>query len=295
MTETDVVVIGAGPAGIQAAIHAVRKKVSVTIIGKMANSALYGAHVENYFGILGKKSGVELLKDGMMQAETFGCKVLSENVVSASREGDLFKIATENEVLIMARTVIIATGISRVKLGVPGEKEFFGKGVSYCAACDCNFYKGKTVVVVGDETEAAVSSELMTKYASKVYWITKDTKASKKVIDKASVAGVKVVKAATTSIEGTSRVERVRLDNGEIIETDGVFIELGAKSAADLAMELDILPEIDDTIKVDSNCATVVKGIFACGDVTGRPWQVAKAVGQGAVAGIAAADMVRGA
>ena len=295
MTEIDVAIIGAGPAGIQAAIHAARKKVSVILIGKTVNSALFGAHIENYFGVLGKKNGDELLKDGIAQAESFGCKTLDENVISTSRSGDLFQIVTENDVFITARAIIIATGISRVKLGVPGEKEFFGKGVSYCAACDCNFYRGKTVVIVGDETEAAVSSELMTKYASEVFWVTKDTKASKFVVDKASVAGVKTVKAKIESIEGSTRVERVVLENGETIQTSGVFIELGAKSAADLAMDLDVLPEMDDTIKVDQNCATIVKGVFACGDVTGKPWQVAKAVGQGAVAGIAAADMIRGA
>jgi thioredoxin reductase (NADPH) len=265
------------------------------LIGKTVNSALFGAHIENYFGVLGKKNGDELLKDGIAQAESFGCKTLDENVISTSRSGDLFQIVTENDISITARAIIIATGISRVKLGVPGEKEFFGKGVSYCAACDCNFYRGKTVVIVGDETEAAVSSELMTKYASEVFWVTKDTKASKFVVDKASVAGVKTVKAKIESIEGSTRVERVVLENGETIQTSGVFIELGAKSAADLAMDLDVLPEMDDTIKVDQNCATIVKGVFACGDVTGKPWQVAKAVGQGAVAGIAAADMIRGA
>jgi len=295
MTEIDVAIIGAGPAGIQAAIHAARKKVSVILIGKTVNSALFGAHIENYFGVLGKKNGDELLKDGIAQAESFGCKTLDENVISTSRSGDLFQIVTENDISITARAIIIATGISRVKLGVPGEQEFFGKGVSYCAACDCNFYRGKTVVIVGDETEAAVSSELMTKYASEVFWVTKDTKASKFVVDKASVAGVKTVKAKIESIEGSTRVERVVLENGETIQTSGVFIELGAKSAADLAMDLDVLPEMDDTIKVDQNCATIVKGVFACGDVTGKPWQVAKAVGQGAVAGIAAADMIRGA
>lgn len=295
MTQIDVVIIGAGPAGIQAAIHAARKKVSVILIGKTTNSALFGAHIENYFGVLGKKDGDSLLKDGIAQAESFGCKVLNENVISTSRTENLFQIITENDASIIARAVIIATGISRVKLGVPGEKEFFGKGVSYCAACDCNFYKGKIVVIVGDETEAAVSSELMTKYASNVFWVTKDTRASKFVVDKASAAGVKIVKAKIRSIEGGTRVEKVILDNGETIQTNGVFIELGAKSAADLAMDLDVLPEMDDTIKVDQNCATIVKGVFACGDVTGKPWQVAKAVGQGAVAGIAAADMIRGA
>lgn len=292
--EADVLIIGAGPAGIQAAIHAARKKVSVVLIGKVANSAMQGTHIENYFGVEGPADGGEILEKGVRQAQGFGCSIINENVTSAEHVGDLFRIVTETERKIEAKSVIIATGIARKKLGVPGEKDFFGKGVSYCASCDCNFYKGKTVVIVGGETEAAVSAELMTRYASKVYWVAQNIEASDVVTRKAKEADVEIIRDSVASIEGTAKVEKVVLTGGRTVVTDGVFIELGAKSSADLAMDMDVMPEMDDSIKVDQNCATSVKGVFACGDVTGRPWQVAKAVGQGAVAGTSAAEYARG-
>lgn len=294
MVYTDVLIIGAGPAGIQAAIHAARKKVSVIAVGKISNSAMFGTEIENYFGTAGVSKGEDLLAIGKVQAESFGCRFIDENIISSEHDGDIFRFITENDETIEAKAVIIATGISRKKLGVPGEKEFFGKGVSYCASCDCNFYRGKIVVIVGNETEAAVSAELMTKYASKVYWVTEDTKASKNVVDKAVAAGAELIGSPIKTINGETRVTSVTLSDGNTILTDGVFIELGAKSAADLAMDIDVMPEMDDTIKVNCECATEVKGVFACGDITGKPWQVAKAVGQGATAGICAADFVKG-
>lgn len=293
MIQTDVLIIGAGPAGVQAAIHAARKKVSVLMVGKPSNSAMNGTHIENYFGLSGTVEGNELLSTGIEQAKSFGCKVLEENIVSSSRVGDRFDLVTENDETISARSVIIATGISRKKLGVPGERELFGKGVSYCASCDCNFYKGKTVAIVGDETEAAVSAELMTRYASKVYWIVNEISASENVVKKAKDAGAEMIDGKVESITGDGRVSGVTV-SGKTIQVDGVFIELGAKSAADLAMDMDVMPEMDDSIKVKEDCSTEVPGIFACGDITGRPWQVAKAVGQGAVAGMSAADYVKG-
>ena len=293
MIQTDVLVIGAGPAGIQAAIHATRKKVSVLLVGKPANSAMSGTHIENYFGIPGTSEGSEMLKVGLEQARSFGCRVLEENLISSSRDGDIFRLVTENDETIETRAVIIATGISRKKLGVPGEKELFGKGVSYCASCDCNFYKGRTVAIVGDETEAAVSAELMTRYASKVYWIVGEISASDNVVRKAESAGAEIIRGKVESIGGEGKVSSVTV-SGKSIAVDGVFIELGARSAADLAMDMDVMPEMDDSIKVKDDCSTEVPGVFACGDVTGKPWQVAKAVGQGAVAGISAADYVKG-
>ena len=289
--EADVLIIGAGPAGLQAAIHAARRKVSVVLVGRPSASAVNGTHIENYFGVGGVADGTALLSVGLEQARSFGCTILDENVVSAGRSGDRFRIVTENDVVIDAKTVILATGVSRMKLNVPGEKELFGKGVSYCASCDCNFYKGRTVLITGADTEAAVSAELMTRYASKVYWVTPEFKASENVIDKARKAGAEIIKDSISSITGDGKVERVVLSSGKEVATDGVFIELGAKSAADLAMDMDIMPEMDDTIKVDSGCATEVKGVFACGDITGGPKQLAKAVGQGCIAGSAAAEL----
>ena len=292
--ETDVLIIGSGPAGLQAAIHAARKKVRVTLVGRASNSAVNGTHIENYFGVGGVADGTELLSTGLEQAKSFGCVIIDRNVISSQRTGNGFRFVTEDDEEIDAKAVIIATGMSRNKLGVPGEKEFFGKGVSYCASCDCNFYKGKIAVIVGDDTEAAVSAELMTRYASKTYWVHGDVKASDNVYRKAIAAGAEDVKDRVVSIIGTERVEKVVLESGREIITNGIFIELGAKSAADLAMDIDIMPEMDDTIKVNADCSTEVKGAFACGDITGAPKQLAKAVGQGCIAGSAAADYVRG-
>jgi len=292
--DADVTIIGAGPAGIQAGMHASRKKVSVVIIGKIENSAAYGTHVENHFGAIGKADGTKMLEDGIRKAERFGCRVLSENVISVSKEEEGFLTVTESDISIRSRTVILASGIQRNTLGVPGEKELLGNGVSYCASCDCNFYKGRTVAVIGDESEAASAAELMTRYASRTYWVIGHVMVSDIMIKKAEASGVEITRGFVRSIDGSSRVESLTLDDGRSIRTDAVFIELGGRSSSDLAMDLDILPNPDGTVEADGRCRTSVPGVYACGDIAGRPWQVAKAAGQGTVAGTEAADHVRG-
>jgi len=289
-----IIIIGAGPAGLQAAIHAARGKATVTLVGKTGDSAMYGAHVENYFGLKGKQDGSRILNDGLSQALSFGAKHIAENVISMARDGDSFTATTENDTKITAKAIILAPGVSRKKLNIPGEKEFFGKGVSYCAACDCNFYKGKRVAVIGDESEAAASAELMTKYASQVFWVTKDTKASHAMVKKAKDAGVEIINEAPAEIVGKEKVTNLKFIDAPMIDVDGVFIELGARSSSDLAMDIDVMPNADGTISVNDKCETSVKGVYACGDVTGKPWQIAKAVGQGAVAGINASSFVKG-
>ena len=291
--DADVVIIGSGPAGVQAAIHASRRKVFVLVAGKAAASAAAGTEMDNYFGT-GRVSGDVLIAEGVRQAESTGAVFLGQNVISASREGDAFRLGLEDGTVVTARSVIIATGISRKKLGIPGEKELFGKGVSYCAVCDCNFYRGRRAVIVGNESEAAVSAEMMTGYASETSWVAWDVQANPALVAKAEAAGVRMYRSKPKAILGEGKVESLELEDGTLIPTDGVFIELGARSSADLAMDLDVMPEMDDTIKVDCDCATGVPGVYACGDVTGRPWQVAKAVGQGCVAGTNAAAYAKG-
>jgi thioredoxin reductase (NADPH) len=291
--DVDIVVIGAGPSGIQAAIYAARKKAVTIMIGKVFNSAAKGISVENYFGLPGAYAGDELLRNGIKQAETFGCRYLNQNVVSATSSGEGFTIETEAGEIVNAKAVVLATGVHRVKLGVPGEEEFRGKGVSYCSTCDCNFYKGKSVVIVGNESEAALSAELMTHYASKVYWSAPKIDADPSMVRRAKEAGAEVVDPPMVSINGPDKVRSVTFSDGRLLDVDGVFIELGGRSSADLAMDLGIMPEVDDSVKTDSGCRTSVKGVYACGDLTGKPWQIAKAVGQGSLAGIGAADYVK--
>ena len=291
--ETDVLVIGSGPAGIQAAIHASRRKVSVVVAGRPSASAAAGTEMDNYFGT-GLVSGDRLIEEGIRQAESTGAVFSGQNVISSSRDGEAFHFVLEDGTEVVSKAVVIATGISRKKLGIPGEKELFGKGVSYCAVCDCNFYKGRRAVIVGNESEAATSAEMMTGYASETSWVAWDVQASPVLVEKAEAAGVRLYGSKPRAIIGETKVEALELEDGTTIPTDGVFIELGARSAADIAMDLDVMPEMDDTIKVGTDCATEVPGVYACGDVTGKPWQVAKAVGQGCVAGTNAAAFVKG-
>lgn len=291
--ETDVLVIGSGPAGIQAAIHASRRKVSVVVAGRPSASAAAGTEMDNYFGT-GLVSGDKLIEEGVRQAESTGAVFSGQNVISSSRDGEAFRFVLEDGTEVVSKAVVIATGISRKKLGIPGEKELFGKGVSYCAVCDCNFYKGRRAVIVGNESEAATSAEMMTGYASETSWVAWDVQASPVLVEKAEAAGVRFYGSKPRAIVGEAKVEALELEDGTTIPTDGVFIELGARSAADIAMDLDVMPEMDDTIKVGTDCATEVPGVYACGDVTGKPWQVAKAVGQGCVAGTNAAAFVKG-
>lgn len=291
--ETDVLVIGSGPAGIQAAIHASRRKVSVVVAGRPSASAAAGTEMDNYFGT-GLVSGDRLIEEGIRQAESTGAVFSGQNVISSSRDGEAFRFVLEDGTEVVSKAVVIATGISRKKLGIPGEKELFGKGVSYCAVCDCNFYKGRRAVIVGNESEAATSAEMMTGYASETSWVAWDVQASPVLVEKAEAAGVRLYGSKPRAIVGETKVEALELEDGTTIPTDGVFIELGARSAADIAMDLDVMPEMDDTIKVGTDCATEVPGVYACGDVTGKPWQVAKAVGQGCVAGTNAAAFVKG-
>lgn len=293
--DCDVAVIGAGPAGLQAAIQAARKKALTVVVGKASGSALTGTTISNYLGT-GIVKGEDLLKEGRFQVSVAGAVLMEANVVSASVRDGMFVLGLENGEEISARSVVLATGISRRSLGIPGEKELFGKGVSYCAVCDCNFYKGRRVAVIGNDSEAAVSAELMTGYASETHWVRWEEGADARLVSKALDAGAVEHRFRPVSVTAGAdgRVSSLVLEDGTALQVDGVFIELGARSSADLAMDLGAMPEIDDTLRAGADCSTAVPGLYACGDITGRPWQVAKAVGQGCVAGMAAADHARG-
>ena len=265
---------------------------STVLIGRISGSAAYGISVENYFGTAGKAKGIDLLMNGVRQAHSFGCEVLDMNVVSASRGADgMFRVVAESGTEISARAVVLATGVSRNKLNVPGEAEFSnGKGVSYCVSCDCNFYKGRRVAVVGSESEAAIGAEIMTRYASETFWIAKSHDADPALEKKAEAAGAVRIESSVKEIRGDGLVKSVVLEDGTELPVDGVFIELGGRSSADLSMDLGAMPEIDDTLKVEKGCSVPgVPGLFACGDITGRPWQIGKAVGEGVIAGMSAA------
>lgn len=290
----DVVILGSGPAGLQAAIHAARRKVSVLILGRQAKSSLFHAHVENFCCIF-NLPGEEMLRVGREQAVRFGAKILEEDVLSISKDGGLFNLKAEGGRENQCKALIIATGTHRHQLGVPGEKELLGRGVSYCVECDANFFTGQDVAVVGGES-AAISGVLTLLDDSRNVHLVCDKlqvvdSLREELINSKAVIheGIEV-----NEIQGGNEVERLLLQDGSEISLSGVFIELGAKGVMELATSLGIL--LDDQakyIQTSKKQETSIPGIFAAGDICGPPWQMAKAVGEGCVAGLEAASYAK--
>lgn len=290
----DVIILGTGPAGLQAAIHAARKKVSVLVLGKETRSSVYHAHVENFCCIF-NIAGEEILNTGRQQAANFGAELLEEDVLNILPEGQHFKVISENGTELICAALIVATGTTRNKLGVSGEKEFLGSGVSYCVECDANFFKDEDVAVVGGASAAVGGALTLLEYAGSVHLICDK-------LDVADALAAELKKSdviiheneKVKEINGDTRVKEIVLANNSRIPVSGAFIELGARGVVELAAHLGL--QFDDEMKyIDTNkkMETNVPGIFAAGDICGPPWQMAKAVGEGCVAGLSAAGYVK--
>jgi len=291
--EHDIVIIGSGPAGLQAALHAGRRKTSVAVLGKLKNSSLNRAHLENYCCMDNQVMGNELLDQGKQQALRSGAVFYDEDVLAIGLEDKgHFSVLIESEKILKAKALILSMGISRNRLNVPGEKEFLGKGVSYCVDCDGGFFKGQTVAVVGNESAAASGAMTLLLIAGKVHLIYHELQVSdslKNQVEKSDI--ITHPGRRVKAIEGKDSVERLIFENGESMNVDGIFIELGAKGALGLASKLGVSldPENFKYIITNKKQETNIPGIYAAGDICGPPWQVAKAVGEGCIAGLEAA------
>jgi thioredoxin reductase (NADPH) len=290
VAQYDVVILGTGPAGLQAAIHAARRKVSVLLLGKSAKSSLFRAHVENFCCIF-DLSGEEMLKIGREQAVGFGARILEEDVMQVSQNAELFAFKTESGQQIRSKSLIIATGAARKRLGVPGEKELLGKGVSYCVDCDANFFKNQDVVVVGNESAAVGGALDLLDYARTVHLVAKKLQVVSDLKQELETSPVILHEGSEAeAIQGDNEVTGLLLKDGTLIPSSGVFIELGARGVMELATRLGILLDAEaQYIETNKKQETNIPGIYAAGDICGPPWQMAKAVGEGCVAGLEAA------
>ncbi|PIE58624.1 MAG: thioredoxin reductase [Desulfobulbus propionicus] len=291
----DVVIIGSGPAGIQAAIHASRKKAQVLMLGRIENSALSVAHVENYACISGVSDGRELLEKGLGQVQSFGTAIAQEDVLKITGPNPLFDIVLESGRSVRSRTVIFCMGVSKTKLNIPGEKEFSGRGVSYCVDCDANFYKGAVVAVTGNRSAAVDGALTLLDYASRVYLIAKDLEVSEDLRQKLEASEVEWITSSIEAVEGEQAVQSLRLTDGRDIETEGLFIELGSKGALQLATQIGVQLDTESFKYINTNKKqeTNIAGVYAAGDIVGPPLQMAKAVGEGCVAGMEAATYAK--
>ncbi|MDD4733185.1 MAG: FAD-dependent oxidoreductase [Desulfovibrio sp.] len=290
----DVIILGSGPGGIQAAIHASRKKADVLMLGRMHKSSLFWAHVENFCCQL-RVTGEEMLETGKMQAEKFGTEIIEEDVLSILPQGKHFVVTIESGRSFTTRSLVLATGTTRNKLGVPGEKELLGKGVSYCVECDGGFFRNEPVAVIGGQSAAVGGAVTLSKLASKVWLVNERFDVASELLGQAQDSGVTLLEGAgVEAIEGESAVTGVRLKDGNHLPVAGVFIELGAKGVLELAATLGL--ELDESMKyvqTDKKQRTNIPGVYAAGDICGPPLQIAKAVGEGCVAGIEAASYAR--
>jgi thioredoxin reductase (NADPH) len=292
----DVAIIGCGPAGLQAAIHAASKKARVVVFGKPRKSSLYKAHVANYCCYEEPISGKEILEAGRKQAENFDAEFVEEDIIETKNENNLFSLVTESGASLTSRTLVLCMGVSRKKLGVKGEKRLVGRGVSYCVDCDANFFKGTDVAVVGNESAAVTGALTLLSYASTVQLICRKLMVIDTLHDRLRESQVKVVEDTwVKEVIGTDEVEGVLLKNGDTLNVKGVFVELGAKGALELAANLGVVfdAETFSSIETNKKQETNIPGLYAAGDIVGQPWQIAKAVGEGCVAGIEAAEYAK--
>lgn len=292
----DVAIIGCGPAGLQAAIHSASKKSKVIVFGKPRNSSLYKAHIANFCCSEKVISGKEMLEAGRKQAESFDAEFLEEDIIETKKENSLFSITTESDETFTSRTLILTMGIARKKLRVKGEKKLEGRGVSYCVDCDANFYRGLDVAVVGNESAAATGAITLLSYAKTVYLICRKLMITDTLYEQLRNSQVKVIQDTwVKEIIGANEVEGVLLKNGDTVKVNGIFVELGAKGAMELAANLGAMFDVETMSFVETNRRqeTNIPGLYAAGDITGQPWQIAKAVGEGCVAGIEAAEYAK--
>ena len=293
----DVVITGVGPAGIQAGIHAARKKTRVLLLGRMENSALYGAHIENYAFVDGVSEGRDMLRVGLSQVRRFGAEVSPEDVLKiATADDNLFSLELESGRTIRSRTLILCMGVAKKKLAVPGERELAGRGVSYCVDCDANFYRNATVAVVGNRSAAVDGALTLLDYAARVYLVAKEIKVSDELRARLEASDVQVLEGTwVREIHGDNAVTSISLDNGDSLAVDGIFIELGSKGALELATQIGVALDTETFKYINTNKKqeTNIAGVYAAGDIVGPPFQMAKAVGEGCVAGMEAANHAR--
>ena len=279
----DVVIIGAGPAGISASLYAKRANLNVLVLYHGESNLEKATKIDNYYGFSNGIEGKELYINGIEQAKKIGVQVKESEVIGIETLGETYNIKTVDE-NFETRTVILSTGNKKIKPNIKGIDEFEGKGISYCAICDAFFYRNKTVAVIGNGKFALNEAEELSHVARKVIIVTDGLEEPK--------CNFEVISNRINSIAGDTKVRNIEFEDGSKLEIDGIFIALGEAGAIDFAKTLGILQE-DDNIKVNEKMETNVKGIYACGNVTGGLLQVCKAVYEGAKAGLSAVEYIR--
>lgn len=291
--EYQIAIVGAGPAGLTAAIYTARAGFSTIVFGNPYESqvAKLGL-IENYTGFAKGVEGLELMEAMENQIKANGAEIIYDNVIEIVKNDKNFIIKTDDDETLKAKAVILAMGARHRKMRIPGEEEYYMKGVSYCSVCDGALYQGKPTVIIGYGNGAAKSAIYMANLSSKVYLICTKKELGADAIYESRLEGKENLEihysSRVTKISGEEFVSSVTYKEGgkeSDIKVEGVFIEYGSVPNTLLANQLGI--EVDDRGFIVTKIETLetnIPGVYAAGDVCGRIKQIATAVGDGCIA-----------
>ena len=287
MKKYDLIIIGAGPAGLTAAVYAVRYKLKTLVIGKFPGGLAGEAYEVCNFPSYGKILGFQLMKKMIEQVKEIGVEIKMQEVSDINNKNG-FEVITYKE-KYFSKKLVLALGSERRMLQLENEKEFIGKGVSYCATCDSAFYKEKVVGIVGGSDAAITAALLLAKHAKKIYIIYRKDRFSKaepiwiEQLEKEKRI-TPLFNSVVTKLIGKGKLEEVEINEKEKLKVDGLFVEIGSVPNIELAKKLKLKLE-KDYIVVDKEQRTNVAGILAAGDVTNNSFkQIITACAEGAVA-----------
>ena len=281
----DVIIVGAGPAGISASLYTIRRNLKTLIIYKEKSALEKSTKIENYYGFENGINGEELYKIGIRQAQNIGAEVIKDEVTNIkidylNEKEYTFKVETLNNEF-KAKSVILATGNKKNKPNIKNMDKYEGKGISYCAICDGFFYRNKNVAVIGNGDYAIAEAKDLQNIAKSITILTNGRQAPEYRAENININTKKI-----DQIEGENKVEEIDFVDNTKMKIDGIFIAQGVAGSTEFAKKIGAKIN-NDKIVVDENMKTSIKGLFACGDCTGGLYQVSKAVYDGTKAGLA--------
>jgi thioredoxin reductase (NADPH) len=300
----DVVMVGAGPSALAAAVYTTREDIQTVLFekGVIGGLAAITDQVDNYPGFPEGIPGLTLADQLQKQAERFGAEIEFGDVSAIRDDGDIKTLIVDG-VEVKAKTVLIATGSDYNKIGVPGELEYYGRGVHYCATCDGAFYREKRLVVVGGGNSAIQEALFLTRFTTHIDLLVRSTvKASEvlqhelqKFVDEGKITvHLNTTTEEIVAVEGKVRSVNVITDGvPAVIETDGVFVFVGLKPNTSFLKDSGVELDEQGLIKTDRHLSTTMPGVFASGDVrSGATMQIASAVGEGATAALSIREYI---
>ena len=282
----DVIIIGAGPAGISASLYTKRGNLKTLVLYEDESSLEKTDKIENYYGFEKGISGQELYQTGIKQAENIGVEIIKEEVIKIELLINEFTIKTSKSEY-KSKVVILATGNKKNKPRISGIEKFEGKGVSYCAVCDGFFYRNRSVSVLGSGDYAISETNDLINIARNITILTNGEEAPEFRAD-----NVEIDTRQIKEIHGKDKIEHIEFEDGTKLKIDGIFVAQGVAGSSEFAKKLGAITK-KDKIVVNEKMETNIKGLYACGDCTGGILQISKAVYEGTAAGLQAIKYIK--